>query len=335
MGALARSLLYSLGVLLYWVRLHRFVIWWNRRHAKVLLYHACEYDESDFTRGLRCSITPACFAEQLDYLKRNYQVVPLAVLQAGDPPDRAVSITFDDGYRSVYEKAFPALKSRGLAATVYLVTDVVSNGALVWVNELNYFLRRHGAVARPLAARTWGLPEHAPPEEVIARATAEYDRVGIRALLESLRKRLGITHEELCREVGLYLDWEQIDEMRRSVVTFGNHTMSHPNLAALSEPEQREEIIGAQEVLLARLGNAETLSYPFGCRDETTSKLAKDIGFKSVVGVGGSNLPLNPRSIARIPVLATTNAGLFSQMEIVEPTKARIRRWFARAYLPR
>jgi peptidoglycan/xylan/chitin deacetylase (PgdA/CDA1 family) len=330
MVALLRSLLYALGVLLYWLHLHPFIIWWNCRHAKVLLYHACEDIESDFTRGLRCNITPVGFAKHLDYLKRYYQVVPVAALHAGAPPDRAVAITFDDGYRSVYENAFPPLRTRGLPAAVYLITDVVGNGTLVWVNELNWFLRRHGAITRALAARTYDLPEDASPEEIIDKAQAAYDWPQIRTLLEDLRQRIGVVHEELCCEAGLYLDWVQIDEMRQHGIIFGNHTMSHPNLAALGEPEQREELTGAQEVLLVRLGNAESLAYPFGYHNEITLKLAKEIGFNSLMKVGGSNLPLDPRGIARIPVLAPTTAGLFAQMEIVEPMKARIARWLGR-----
>jgi len=35
-------------------------------------------------------------------------------------PDKAMGVTFDDGYRSVYEKAFPVLRSNGMTATVFL-----------------------------------------------------------------------------------------------------------------------------------------------------------------------------------------------------------------------
>ncbi|HEY7317526.1 MAG TPA: polysaccharide deacetylase family protein [Candidatus Binatia bacterium] len=35
-------------------------------------------------------------------------------------PDRSVIITFDDGYRSVYEEAFPVLQQYGMSATVFL-----------------------------------------------------------------------------------------------------------------------------------------------------------------------------------------------------------------------
>ena len=39
---------------------------------------------------------------------------------AGAFPDRSLVITFDDGYRSVYEEAFPTLDRYGMSATIFL-----------------------------------------------------------------------------------------------------------------------------------------------------------------------------------------------------------------------
>jgi peptidoglycan/xylan/chitin deacetylase (PgdA/CDA1 family) len=48
-------------------------------------------------------------AEAVEYVRR------------GAPfPDRSVVITFDDGYQTVYEKAFPVLQRHGMSATVFL-----------------------------------------------------------------------------------------------------------------------------------------------------------------------------------------------------------------------
>ena len=38
-------------------------------------------------------------------------------------PDRKITLTFDDGYRSVVEAALPVLKETGFSATVFLVAD--------------------------------------------------------------------------------------------------------------------------------------------------------------------------------------------------------------------
>ncbi len=79
------------------------------------------------------------FAEQMDWLARNdYRVVPLSALEdflqgRRALPERAVVITIDDGYKTVYQYAYPILRKHGFPATVFLYTDFVGAGdALNW-----------------------------------------------------------------------------------------------------------------------------------------------------------------------------------------------------------
>lgn len=71
------------------------------------------------------------FRRHLDVLAEwGATVLPLeqavAALAAGTLPDRAVALTFDDGYASVVERAWPVLRERGLPATLFAVTDYLS-----------------------------------------------------------------------------------------------------------------------------------------------------------------------------------------------------------------
>jgi peptidoglycan/xylan/chitin deacetylase (PgdA/CDA1 family) len=84
-------------------------------------------------------VSPANFEAQMAWLVRNdYRVVrlgDLAAFLAGEQPlpQRAVVVTFDDGYESVHRHAFPVLKKFGLPATVFVYTDFLGGGdALTW-----------------------------------------------------------------------------------------------------------------------------------------------------------------------------------------------------------
>lgn len=84
-------------------------------------------------------VTPANFEAQMAWLVRNgYRVVRLADVAgflAGQKPlpQRAVVLTFDDGYESFHRHAFPVLKRYGLPATVFVYTDFLGGGdALTW-----------------------------------------------------------------------------------------------------------------------------------------------------------------------------------------------------------
>ena len=77
----------------------------------------------------KMAVTPGAFAAQMAYLRDNgYRVIPLSSLLPflnGEAalPQRSVVITFDDGYRSVYEIAYPILKKFDFPATVFVYSD--------------------------------------------------------------------------------------------------------------------------------------------------------------------------------------------------------------------
>ncbi|MBT71109.1 MAG: xylanase [Gammaproteobacteria bacterium] len=96
-------------------------------HGVILLYHHVATDTPPST-----SISPTDFRAQLEYLRDNdFSVIGLdtliEALRNGKPvPDRAVAITFDDGYASIYSEAFPMLQSFGYPFTLFLSTDPIN-----------------------------------------------------------------------------------------------------------------------------------------------------------------------------------------------------------------
>lgn len=319
MRALLRRLLSLFGVVLYHAGLAPLVIWLSRRTPKVLLYHACEPVESDFIRGLNSNTTPDAFAGQLDFLQERYQVIPLALLEEGPIPDRAVVITFDDGYRSVYEAAFPLLSARGMPATVYLVTAVIDNPILVWVNALNWLLHRHPGICAPILHRRLRTPvAFRSAREHVLHAQTHYDASLIEAALTEIWHESGIDPTEFAAEAGLYLTTAQIRELTLKGWSFGSHTARHPNLRCLDDPQRRADLETALR-FVAGVGGQPSLAYPFGEFDADTRRLAVSLGHRTVMQVGGVNRPLQLGAVARIPVTARSRAAFFAEMEIVTP----------------
>jgi peptidoglycan/xylan/chitin deacetylase (PgdA/CDA1 family) len=80
------------------------------------------------------------FDQQMKYLKENgYRVISLEELleflkYRHSLPKRSVVISIDDGYRSVYNIAWPILKKYGFRATLFIYTDFVgvSKNAITW-----------------------------------------------------------------------------------------------------------------------------------------------------------------------------------------------------------
>jgi peptidoglycan/xylan/chitin deacetylase (PgdA/CDA1 family) len=100
--------------------------WWRPRKpgTPVLMYH----DVAPHRPGSRLNrwrVLPQDFRRQLDHLeRRGYRGVALRdLLDRPDAPERRAVLTFDDGYASILTRALPLLRSRGFAATVFVVSS--------------------------------------------------------------------------------------------------------------------------------------------------------------------------------------------------------------------
>lgn len=88
------------------------------RRIPILTYHSL--DDS----GSVLSVPPFTFMEHLRLLREmGVETITLRDVINRDIPEKAVVITFDDGFESVYYRALPALLQCGFTATVFLVTD--------------------------------------------------------------------------------------------------------------------------------------------------------------------------------------------------------------------
>lgn len=97
------------------------------RGVGVLMYHWIDPDPG---RKLRLyGVTPAALRAQLGWLERlRFDSVSLEALLAhitGEKTldDRAIALTFDDGYLDNVENALPLLEQAKMTATVFVVTD--------------------------------------------------------------------------------------------------------------------------------------------------------------------------------------------------------------------
>jgi peptidoglycan/xylan/chitin deacetylase (PgdA/CDA1 family) len=96
----------------------------------------CYHRLVDKVRYPGTEITPAVFEQQMKMLKdRGITVIGLQDLLAWrrcekNIPPRCAVITFDDGWKSQYEVAWPILKKMGYPVTMFIYTEGVAGGSL-------------------------------------------------------------------------------------------------------------------------------------------------------------------------------------------------------------
>lgn len=94
----------------------------------VLMYHNIEATENG---GDAENIAPERFKEHMEaILSAGYTPIFVAdyfksVVKGEKLPERPIAITFDDGYLSNYEDAYPVLKELEIPATIFIVTSTV------------------------------------------------------------------------------------------------------------------------------------------------------------------------------------------------------------------
>lgn len=139
------------------IRLDRFLTLNVFRHLKrilpqpngilipILMYHSISDDPEDGIHPYyRINTSPKRFAEHMQFLDdNNYKVIDLSeavkiisetsasphipTSHHSNIPQKKVVLTFDDGYRDFYVKAFPILKKYGFSATVFLPTAFIGS----------------------------------------------------------------------------------------------------------------------------------------------------------------------------------------------------------------
>ena len=117
--------------------------------AVVLCYHAVSPDWP-----AQLAVTPERFEQQLRTLVgRGYRGATFTEAATAPPHRRTLAVTFDDGMRSVLERARPVLAELGLPATVFVPTDLVgSDGPMRWRGVEQWL---GGAHEHELVPLTW------------------------------------------------------------------------------------------------------------------------------------------------------------------------------------
>lgn len=92
--------------------------------VSILAYHSVDSNDSFY------AVAPQEFHRQMEYVRRNYEVVSLDeivdfVLGRASVPRRSVAITCDDGYYDSYSNVYPYLKKQDLPVTIFVATGRV------------------------------------------------------------------------------------------------------------------------------------------------------------------------------------------------------------------
>jgi peptidoglycan/xylan/chitin deacetylase (PgdA/CDA1 family) len=282
----------------------------------VLMYHRVA-EEPDY---LGLSVTPQCFARQLDVLARSLRLVPLGELVArlADPAPLAHdlgAITFDDGYRDNLDTALPLLAAQGVPATVFVSTDFIDGAcqpagvrlreacAALWERSPEAVWPGDGAIDASLRRLL------ASPGSL--QGLARFRRA-LKALPVEEGERVMTRLEDLAGSArarrGMMLDWEGVRRLVRGGVEIGAHAVSHGILSRMSRQRADEEIRESKRRIEAETGiPVPGFAFPNGgegdfCSDDLATLRLAGYAY-ACTAVTGTNAPgCDPFQLRRIGV---------------------------------
>ncbi len=98
--------------------------------APILMYHRVQ----PYATGSEYVVTTEQFKRQVQWLQeQGYQTITVAdlveAIRVGKYlPHKPIILTFDDGYRDVYQNAYPILQQAGYTGTMYLIEKSLNDG---------------------------------------------------------------------------------------------------------------------------------------------------------------------------------------------------------------
>jgi len=174
----------------------------RRVRVPILMYHYVEPwpANADLMRqGL--TVQPDDFSAQMAYLAENgYTAISLyAVLEAltvgKTLPPKPVALTFDDGYQTLADYAFPVLEPLGFTGTVFVITEFADR-------ELAAYLT--WPQLRALYTRGWAIEPHTKTHAILAGASRDKQIYEMLGSIQSIEAHIGARPRFFCYPTGKY-----------------------------------------------------------------------------------------------------------------------------------
>lgn len=272
------------------------------------------------------------FKKQLIFFEKNFHVVTMEqVIEAwqhknNSLPENALLLTFDDGYIDNYLFAYPLLKEHRMQGSFFVTGKTLAEHVVLNVNKVHFILASAdiGMIKKRLLERMeacrdqFKFPDsqqlwekYAEPNRFDSADVIFVKRMLQTALPEELRSRIaselfdefvGLEEEKFSRE--LYMNRDQIRQMKRDGMFFGIHGYEHYWLANLETEQMEKDISKALDTMEEFIDrDAWVMNYPYGSYNSKVIDFVKRKG--SVLGfttrVGAADLRYdNPFEIPRL-----------------------------------
>ena len=303
----------------------------TRNEIPVLNYHGVISEAFPF--ALPYHVSESRFREQIQYLSTHRRCVTAdqlcAALESSDSSlTKAVAITFDDGFANNLYRALPILEEYAVPATIFVTTNYVGDGNLLWPERL-------AAALAASASDSVTIGQQQYPVETSVQKTSAYmaftryvktreDRTAD-ALLEAFMSSNGLQWSD--KDAANYFEDLRMldrDELRRladhELITIGSHTCNHARLSQVEADQSSMEIVESGRWLGDEVQKVSYFAYPFGGYGEdfydSHVEVVRKSGYRAAfaVGAGGASSRSNRYRIPRTNVTSDIDMPVYAYL---------------------
>jgi peptidoglycan/xylan/chitin deacetylase (PgdA/CDA1 family) len=112
------------------------------RRNSILMYHSVDGEKPEYLY----EITTENFVQQIEYLQKKFDVVPLQGLYLqGKTRKSKVALTFDDAFEDFYRNVFPLLQKFELPATLFVPTAFIASDVGLLHRDQRLYRKLHAS----------------------------------------------------------------------------------------------------------------------------------------------------------------------------------------------
>jgi peptidoglycan/xylan/chitin deacetylase (PgdA/CDA1 family) len=191
----------------------------------------------------------AQFTEDLEHLLKYFRPVAVsevvdAVASGRKMPENAFLLSFDDGFREVYDVIAPILSSRGVPAIFFINPAFLDNRELFYRCKISLVIeglnqKKNNGTVLTASAAILGKAASSTFEELVAavKKITQLDK----GLLESLAVLLELSFDDYLRENKPFLTTDQVRQLSGKGFSIGAHSWDHPYYQLVSPEEQQRQ----------------------------------------------------------------------------------------------
>jgi peptidoglycan/xylan/chitin deacetylase (PgdA/CDA1 family) len=247
-------------------------------------------------------VSLAAFQSTIGLARRLGEIVPLSALvrrhEQGRSTAGMVAVTFDDAYAALLSGLKEFVSREGIPISVFVVTQAAQAGATYWWDRIDDLFPRVAAARWRAFEAACGLPEEYRQRQPAALGPLRPLRQWVLAAYAGRWPShlepalLSLEYESGLRTRHRSMTFAEIAELAAlPSVEVGVHTVTHPVLPLLSDPDLTQEIAAGYAELRSRLASVlPILAVPFGLYDERTLRAARAAGLTACLSVAGANL---------------------------------------------